>query len=157
MPTLSKKTKILATTAALLAVGGTAVAYWTSTGSGSGNASTGTVVALTVHQTSTITGLAPGGPERALSGNFDNPNTSPIHVASVTASISAVTDADGDPIVGCSTSDYEILDEVATVGSQIPSGDGVGSWSGPRIRMVNTTTNQDACKSAHVVIAYAAS
>ena len=157
MPTISKKKKIVATTAVLLVGGGTAVAYWTSTGSGTGAASTGTVVALTVNQTGTITGLAPGGPERELSGNFDNPNTSPVQIASVTATITAVTDIDGDPIVGCSTSDYEILDEVATVGAQVPAGDGVGSWSGPSIRMVNTTTNQDACKSAIVVIAYAAS
>ena len=157
MRTLSKKKKIAATTAALLLVGGTAVAYWTSTGSGTDSASTGSTVALTVNQTSAVSGLTPGGPGQDLAGDFDNPNSGPIRVGSVTARIAAVTDADGAPITGCTTSDYEVLDAVATVNADVPSGQSVGAWSGPSIRMINTSENQDACKDATVVLTYAAS
>ena len=85
----SRRTKWVAAGAALaMAVGGGAAwAFFTSGGAGAGTASTADTVALKVNQTSTITGLTPGGPEQTLSGTYDNPNTSIVHVDGLWATI----------------------------------------------------------------------
>ena len=153
----SKKKKIGATTLVLCVIGGGAFAYWTTDGSGNGAGTTGTTQAITVHQTSTVTGLAPGATAQPLSGNFDNPNDSSVFVAAVTATVSDVTDGDGVSIADdCATNNYAITG-TASVGAQVPVGDGVGSWSGLSLSMANTAQSQDACKGATVVIAYTVS
>jgi hypothetical protein len=134
--------------AAVSAVGG--YAFWTGGGTGTGNAGVGTTTALVVKQTSTITGLVPGGPALALSGNFDNPGTSAVFVTAVTASVT------GTSAAGCLAKDFTI-GGTAPVGASVPIGSGVGSWSGLTISMANTALNQDACKSATVNISYVAS
>lgn len=77
---------------AVFVMAGVATAYWTTGGGGSGTAATANpTTPLVVHQTSTVTGLFPGGAPVTLSGNFDNPNTVPIHVGAVTAALGAFT------------------------------------------------------------------
>ncbi len=145
-----KKVALLAfSTGVLLLASASAVAYWSITGSGSSTASTGTVVSVAVNQTSTVSGLAPGLAAQPLSGNFDNPNSGPVYVASVTAVVSGTNQA------GCTATDYTIAG-TATVGAQIASGAGVGSWSGLTIQFNNKATNQDVCKNAQVTISYTA-
>jgi hypothetical protein len=145
---VSKKKRVAVLVVGLVAVGGAALAYWTTAGSGSGSESTGTVVAVVVNQTSTVTGLAPGLPAQALSGNFDNPNSGPVYVTRVLASVT------GTDKIGCDATDYTIAG-AANVGTQVPSGSSQGSWSGLTIQFNNkATTNQDACKNAVVSIAY---
>jgi hypothetical protein len=145
-----KAVAIAAGVVILVVAAGVAYAYWTNTGSGTGEATTGTNDSLVINQTSTITGLAPGEPAQVLSGTFDNPNDSPVFVTEVTATVTG-TDQDG-----CDATDYTIGGS-APVNAQVPSGDGVGSWSGPTIQFNNKPgANQDACKNAVVAIAYAA-
>jgi len=149
MRKLSKKATVVAAVALLLAVAGVAYAYWSATGTGTGQASTGTTTGITVNQTSTVTGLAPGLPAQALSGNFDNPNGGPVFVTSVTATVT------GTDKPGCNASDYTVTGSPAAVGTQVAAGSGVGSWSGITIAFNNKpATNQDACKGATVSIAY---
>jgi hypothetical protein len=134
----------------VLAGGGIAFAYWTNTGTGTGEATTGSNESIVVNQTSTVTDLAPGLPAQTLSGNFDNPNDGPVYVTSVTATVTGTDQA------GCDASDYTIAGS-APVNQQVPAGDGVGSWSGLTIQFNNKpAVNQDACKNAVVSIAYAA-
>lgn len=130
-----------------------AIVYWTAGGSGTGSASTGTNVAITAVQTSTPANLYPGGPTQPLSGNFNNPNVGPTYVATVTAAISSVTKAAGAPVGTCDASDYQ-LTQPGAVNADVPSGTGVGAWTGGSIRMINKSTNQDACKGATVNLAY---
>jgi len=140
--------KVAAVTVGVTLIGGVAFAYWTTTGSGGGSASTGTVVPVVVNQTATITGLAPGLAAETLSGTFDNPNAGPVYIGSVTATVTGTDKA------GCTASDYTIAG-TAPVNAEIPSGNGVGSWSGLTIRFNNKpTVNQDACKTATVTLAY---
>lgn len=148
MRKMTLKTGVLVFAAVVL-IAGTAIAYWTVGGAGSGQASTGTTTAITVNQTTTVTGLAPGTSAQALAGNFDNPNSGPVYVASVTASVS------GTDKTGCTASDYTITGSPATVGVQVAAGSGVGGWSGITIAFNNkAATNQDACKGAIVTLAY---
>ncbi|MFN8190476.1 MAG: hypothetical protein U0R78_08540 [Nocardioidaceae bacterium] len=139
----------------LLGVGGTAYAYWTAGGSGTGTATTGTSSAVTVVQTSTVTNLQPGGAAQTLTGTFNNPNTGPVYVATVTASIGSVTKAVGAPAGTCDATDYTLSNATMTVAAEVPAGNAQGSWTGATIAFNNkAATNQDACKGATVTLAY---
>jgi len=143
---------VLVAVAALAAVG--AYAYWTTGGSGTGSATTTTTSSITVNQTSSSSGLYPGG-SVSLSGDFTNGNSFPVYVSSVTAAVtpfSLQADA-GKP--ACTQADFSI-GGTATVGAQVPVGTG-GSWSGLSLNMTNSGANQDNCKSITVPIAYTAS
>jgi hypothetical protein len=142
---------VLTLTVLASGVSGLAYSYWTTGGSGSGTATTAAGVSdITVVQTSTVSGLAPGLGAQDLEGNFNNPNTSPVHISTVVASLT--TDK-----VGCTEDDYTLV-QPGVVNAEIPVGTGVGSWSGGSIAFKNDTArNQDACKGAVVTIAYVAS
>ena len=129
--------------------GGAAFAYSSAGGSGDGGAQTdSTAQSVVVNQTSTITGLAPGLGAQTLSGNFDNPNSGPVHVGSVSVVVT------GTDTPGCGPTDYTIGGS-APVNAQVAAGDGVGSWSGLTIQFNNkVAVNQDACKGAVVELAY---
>jgi len=153
---ISRKKKVVALTVLLVGIAGTAFAYWTTTGTGTGSADTGTAVGITVHQTSTVTDLAPGSDDQPLSGNFTNTNDGPVYITAVAAAVTGVNDALGAPIVGCSAADYDIVGTGA-VGAEVPDGANVGSWGNLTIEFNNTAANQDACKNAQLVITYTAS
>jgi len=127
-----------------------AYAYWTQGGSGAGSAVTGTNEAVTINQTSVVAGLYPGGPPQPISGDFTNGNDSAVHVASVTVAFGSL---EGSP-AGCSSADYQINNATATVNAQIPSGDPVGSWSGPSIQMLNSGSDQNGCKNATINLSF---
>ncbi len=152
MSRFTKKTKIAIVTAALVfGVSGTAFAYWTQLGAGTGTASTGTTVAVVVKQTSVITGLYPGGAAVPLAGNFDNPNTSAVTVGLVTASVTT-TSLPGT----CLASWYAITGTSTPATQVLAAGTAVGAWSGLNVALVNQpATNQDACKGATITITYA--
>jgi hypothetical protein len=134
-----------------------AFAYWTAGGTGTGTATTGTSATVTVVQTSTVTAMHPGDTAQTLSGNFDNANSAPVYVTSVTASISAVTKDAGAVAGTCDATDYTLANAVMTVGAEVPVGTAQGSWTGATIKFNNKGTNQDQCKNATVALAYLAS
>jgi hypothetical protein len=152
----SRKTTIIAISLALvIATSAVAFAFWTGVGSGSGNGAAGDVATpLVVHQTSTATGLTPGGPAATLSGNFDNSNGSGVFVNQVTATISSVSPGPDSTKPFCTPGDFSLVGP-ATVNAEIPVGSGVGSWSGITLQLLNTASNQDNCKNATVNISYA--
>ncbi len=150
-----KKLVWLFTAVLLLGVGGTAYAYWTAGGSGTGTATTVTSSAVTVVQTSTVSNLQPGAAAQTLTGTFNNPNTGPVYVATVTASIDSVTKAVGAPAGTCDATDYTLSNATMTVAAEVPAGNAQGSWTGATIAFNNkAATNQDACKGATVSLAY---
>lgn len=144
---------VLAAVIAACAVAATALAYWTATGSGAGSGTTANPGAqtITVNQTSASSGLYPGG-SVPLSGDFDNPAANSVHINSISATVT------GTDQPGCNASDYSVSGTPAiSGGGDIPSGSGVGSWSGLTLSMANTGANQDACKGATVTLSYSAS
>jgi len=152
---LSGRSKRIAlVTAVLMLIGGAAFAYWTNSGSGSGTAQTGTNAAVVVHQTST-TDLYPGRTQ-TLSGNFDNPNPGNTYVTAVTAT--GYTIDAPHVTAGCTVAQGNYtLGGTSNTPGDLPSGNGVGSWTGLTITMNNLGSNQDACKGAVVTITYASS
>ncbi|MGV8909496.1 MAG: hypothetical protein ACOH1Y_10975 [Propionicimonas sp.] len=142
----------------LLASAGGAFAYWTTTGSGSGTAATGTTTGVVVFQTNTPAALFPGGAAQALSGDFTSPNSGAVSLASITAGVTSVTGSGTDSTLpACTTADYVIAGGTGAV--VVPAGNGsthVGAWSGLTVQLVNSTENQDNCKGATAVITYTA-
>ena len=157
----SRRKKIVVTTALvalLVGGGGAAYAFWTTSGAGTGAASAAASVAgVVVKQTSTVANLAPGSGTQPLTGNFDNANSGPVQVTTVTVASLTVTKASGAPAGTCDQTDYTVVSPTTTSGS-VPAGTAQGSWSGGTIAFNNkTSTNQDACKGATVVVNYTAS
>lgn len=150
--------KRMAVAAGVLALVGAvgAYAFWTQGGTGSGSATAGTTSNITVNQTSTASGLYPGGSAVTLSGNFTNPNSSAVSISSITAVVSSVSNGASDGSKpACTAADFSIGGSVGA--TTVPAGPGtVGSWSGLTIQLLNTGSNQDNCKGATANIAYTA-
>ncbi len=140
---------------ATLAVAGVALAFWTGGGSGAGSGTAaGAQTGLTANQTTTLTAMYPGDSAQTISGNFDNPNSGPIHVSSVTVSIDSVTKAAGAPAGTCDATDFTLASTAMNVNAEVPAGTAKGSFTGATIRFNDKATNQDACKGATVSLAY---
>lgn len=163
--TTKKNTKrvaiVGATTAALLG-GGVAFAYWTTSGSGSGSATTDTGASntLTFDQATPTTAdtLFPGGPARIISGRVTNTGDQSVYVTQVVAEIDSVKTADGAAIDGCDASNYEVVNPTGgmSVGEDLAK-DGYATFTGATIAFVDKTTSQDACKGAVVHLTFTAS
>jgi len=151
-----KTTAIMIAAVTVLAGGGAAFAYWTAGGSGTGTASTTAATSgLTAVQTTTVTAMQPGDTAQTLAGNFTNPNTAPVYVTSVTASIASVTKAGGAVTGTCDASDYTLANATMAVGAEVAAGSAKGAWTGATIKFNNKVTSQDQCKGATVNLAYA--
>jgi hypothetical protein len=145
MRILSKKSKAIIAAGAILGLTGSGVAYsyWSIGGTGGGTATTGTVVGITVNQTSSVAGLYPGGPAQSISGNFDNGNAGAVYVTSVTAALGTLPGS-------CVPADFTISG-TAPVNTNVASGAGVGSWGGTlSITMNNTGSSQNGCKGSNI-------
>ena len=150
---IPRKFVALAVGVPVLLFAGIAIAYWTNSGSGTGNAATGSTTSITVNQTVSPTGLFPGG-TAALSGNFTNTNTSKVFVTAVTASVTPFSVQADATKPACNEADFTISG-TALVGVEVVPGTGVGAWSGLSLNMVDASTNQDNCKTVTVPITYA--
>jgi hypothetical protein len=156
---MRKTTKLAAAVgASALVIGsaGMAYAFWSTSGSGDGAASTATAAGLVVvHQTSTVTNLTPGSGTQALSGNFDNTtNPSPVKIVQVSVDFTGTTWQSG-----CTDADYALVQPAAqTAGNtMVPVGLAKGAWTGGSIEMLNNTlASQDGCKGQALVLHYTA-
>ena len=154
---LSKKLAVLALGASGTVIAASAAyAFWTTDGQGTGSVTTGDIVGLVVNQTSTVTGLYPGGPVATLAGDFNNPNQAKAYISSVTATLVSVdmTNPNANK-PACATGDFDLAGS-APVNQEIDPGDGKGSWTGLTVGLKNTGVNQDNCKNATLNIAYTA-
>jgi hypothetical protein len=152
---------IAATVGVALVGGGLAVAYWTTTGSGTGSGSVGTNSLVTVTQTSTVSGLVPGGPAQDLDFTINNPAAGPQTINGVNVSV-AVTSSPGS----CSASDFSITQpslggavELATGNNTFTAGSG-GTFAntGASVSMLNRSgVNQNGCKGATLEFTYTVS
>jgi hypothetical protein len=148
----SKKTfaVVASATAAILVGGGVAVAYWTTTGAGTGTATAGTTSALLVTQTTSPTGLYPGGPASNLSISVNNPGSAAARIALLAATPTA-TDK-----VGCDPGDFDVV--VSGISATTIAPLATQAFSNvATVALRETGANQDACKDAVVTISYSVS
>lgn len=157
----SRRFKLIAgTVAAVLVGGGFAIAYWTTTGGGTGSASTGTASAVTVTQDSTISGLVPGGAAQPIDFTVHNPSSSTsVSIKSVTVTVTGFAN-------GCSMADFSLVQPVkpsTTTPVIIPASGNMTFTSGSGGTVANTTaslamidsaSNQDGCKSNNLTLTY---
>lgn len=182
MRNLSKKTKVVVAgvSAATLAMSGVAYAYWTTSGSGTGSATTssGSAAQLKVHQTSAPTAnqLAPGQPGSTLAGTVENLTASPNGVSYALKAVKIdldVTKASGAASGTCDANDYKIVSPnqqaaysvTAGVGTvttnikadgsayELTAGQDAAGWTST-LSFVNSAANQDQCKGATVNLTY---
>ena len=132
-----------------------AYAYWTGGGTGTGSASATTPVALTVNQSTSVTGLFPGAAATTLSGTFDNTNSGSVYVHNVTAAVHAFSTQTDNTKPACTQADFAIGGS-ATVDANVPAGNAQGSWTGLTVRLLNGAGNQDNCKGQAITIDYTA-
>ena len=154
-----KSAAIMVAAVTVVAAGGAAFAYWTAGGSGTGSATTSASTSnVTVVQTSVVSSMQPGDAAQTLSGNFNNPNSGPAYVGTVTAAIGSVTKDAGAPTGTCDATDYTLAGAAMTVNAEVPAGTAKGSWTGATIKFNNKAgVNQNACKGATVNLTYTVS
>ncbi len=152
----NRKIAVVAVVAAMvLGGGGAALAYWTSTGSGAGEATTGENTDFVV-TSSAATGaaLTPGGPSQSVAFSVANPSTGAQTLIALTA---VVANADGSTwtaVDGCSASDYTVGTPEITMGVIAGGAHVDGTVT---ISMVNAATSQDACQGVTVPLYFSAS
>ena len=154
---ISLKKKMAAAAAAATIAGGAgiALAYWTTTGSGTGSATAGTDSAVTVAQVGATEGLYPGG-SQPVNFKITNGAAHNQYVASVAVSISDVSGPGITPTTPCTAADFTLV-QPDLINQDLVPGDTTFSPSGASIAMVNSSTNQDGCKNATVSLAFLAS
>jgi hypothetical protein len=151
-----KRRKVMAATfVALLAITASAIAYWTTTGSGTGSATTGAGSAVTVTQVGTVTGLVPGGTAQAVDFTVTNPKSTPQYVTTVSYSIASIQTSPGVAAVGCSAADFTLV-QPSAISTDLAAGVTTFSPSGATLAMKDTGSNQDGCKNVTVNLTFAA-
>ena len=150
-----KRTVVIASVSVLgLAGAGVAVAYWTATGSGTGAATTGNTVALTIAGGATAGVLAPGGPGQTVAFTVTNPATGPQYLAGTLVSIANAGGVAWEPTGGCDQTAYHVSITTSPDGTNIAAGghvDGVAT-----VTMDDNGNNQDSCKGQTVPLFFEA-
>jgi len=173
MRKFTKKT-LAVTSVAVLLGSGAAYAYWTTTGSGTATSTTAASLAtLTTTQNGSVTAMSPGSAVQDVDFTVNNSAASPQYVTTIAMSITTikwtsaagagtgVTQADHPALAtatGCSSSDFTLTQPVA--GVDIPTAglaftQATTPRKSGRIVMINSGSNQDACKGTTVALAFA--
>jgi hypothetical protein len=111
---------------------------------------------VTIVQTSTMTGLAPGVAPVAITGTITNRAATSTVVTAVTVDIAAVTKAVAATGGTCDASDYILLGATMPVGQTLAVGESA-NFAGAQIGFNDKTVNQDACRRAVVNLSYVSS
>jgi hypothetical protein len=153
----SKKALIATGTGAVvaMAIGGLALAYWTTSGNGSGSATTGTSSSFVV-TTDAATGgpLSPGGPSESVTIHVNNPSTGHQQLSTVHVTVANSNGSAWTSVAGCSAADYAVTDP--TFSAQDLAA-GATYDTSVTIAMNNLSSSQDGCKNVTVPLYVAAS
>jgi len=140
----------------VLALGGAAFAYFTTTGSGTGDTQAGTSTALTINGTITPSagGIVPGGLADPVTFTVTNTGegsqrVGTIHLESVGAFTSNTY---ATAIPGCDTSAFSVADVVAN--QTVPGLATTAITASGNLVFANLDSNQDACKLAYIRLTF---
>ena len=150
-----RRTAFVAAIAAVAIGGGIGYAFWSATGEGAGNATTGFNAGFTVASTPpTGDALSPAGPAQSVAFTVTNPGDGTQALTDVTVT---VANADGSAWIAtpnCSAADYAVTTPVIVYGPVAGAGVVNGTVS---ISMNETGVNQDACQGVDVPLYFVAS
>ena len=110
---------------------------------------------LSVVQTSTMVGLAPGVAPAPIIGRLVNHSDESTRVSAVDVTITGVTPSPSAPTGACGPSDYRLIASRMPVGRTLQPG-GTTPFAGAAIAFSNKSSNQDACKRATIHLLYTA-
>jgi hypothetical protein len=144
-----------ATTMITLATATPAEAAAPGCSSTSPSSSSSSVRRLTVTQTSTMAGLAPGVAPAPITGRLVNHGAGSTRITAVDVEIAYVTPRPNSSAGACRASDYKLIAARMPVGRTLAPG-GSTKFAGASIGFDNKLTNQDGCKRANVHLRYAA-
>jgi hypothetical protein len=106
--------------------------------------------------------LQPGVPE-GINLQISNPNTAPIVISSLTASVRSVGAPDATPSLPCTLSDFSMQQYSGPLPLTVPASStmslaqlGASSAQWPQVSIINRPTDQDGCQGATVTLAYSA-
>jgi hypothetical protein len=141
----------------VLAVAGSAFAYFTTSGEGKGSATVGTSEKVTITQLGSTSGLEPGGEAQPVNFTITNPQTTKQFVSKVEIEISEVTGPNlNPPSEPCTKADFK-LTQPSVIDQDLSSGATEFSATGASIAMIDSASNQDGCKEATVHLVFKAS
>lgn len=106
---------------------------------------------LHIVRTSVINGLAPGVVPASITGVIANRGERDYYLTAVTVSISALAKAPTAVAGPCTAADYLLAKITMPVGRKLRPGARAG-FAGAMIGFKDTSTNQDTCKGATVVL-----
>jgi hypothetical protein len=110
---------------------------------------------LSVIQTSTMVGLAPGIAPAPITGRLVNISDESTHVTLVEVEITSITPRPGTSPGVCAASDYQLIAHRMPVGRSLQPG-ATTPFAGASVGFSNKTSNQDACQGATVHLRYTA-
>ncbi|MCS5719778.1 hypothetical protein N1027_16715 [Herbiconiux sp. CPCC 205763] len=142
---------------ALLTVAGAgaAFAYWTSTGSGTGAATTGESVAFTITSETAVGTIAPGNAGQTVDFTVTNPGEGSQYLTTVTVALATAAGVPWVPAGDCSIDDYVATISTAPPAGQIAAGASVDGTA--TVTLTNTAENQNDCQGQTVPLYFEAS
>jgi hypothetical protein len=108
---------------------------------------------LTITQTSTMEGLAPGIAPAEITGLVVNNGADTTFITAIVVEIVAVIAESGTSSGSCDATDYALLDPRMPVNRTLGPG-GSTSFTGASIGFNDKSTNQDACQRATIQLRY---
>jgi hypothetical protein len=106
------------------------------------------------------TPLEPGVPE-GIDLRITNPNTLPVVISSMSASVQSVSAPRATPTLPCTLGDFSMQQYVGPLPLTVPASStttlaqlGIPSAQWPQVSIIDRPTNQDGCQGATVTFAY---
>jgi hypothetical protein len=151
-----KKRVVLSLVAVItLAGAGAAFAYWSSGGTGTGAATTGSSVALTVTSQPAVGTIAPGNAGQTVAFTVTNPGPGVQSLTSVAVTMETAAGVAWVPPTDCLIADYTATISTAPAAGPIAVGANVSGVA--TVTLANTALNQDACQGAAVPLRFVVS
>jgi hypothetical protein len=133
-----------------LAVGGVALAYFTSSGSGTGSASVGSSSAVTLH--ATISSSLYPGSSSPVTFTVDNPSSGVQRVGTVSLSSITVDAAHSSCSTTITGGNPDFTMAAVPVNQVVTPGNGQSVAATGTLAMNETGVNQDACQGATLTL-----
>ena len=133
-----------------LAVAGVALAYFTSSGSGTGNATVGSSSAVALH--ATVSSSLYPGTSSPVSFTVDNPSSGSQRVGTITLSSITVDAGHSTCSTTISGGNPDFSMPAVAVNKVFPAGNGQSVTPTGSLTMNETGVNQDACQGATVTL-----
>lgn len=147
---INKRAMAALTVVGVLVVAGAALAYFSSTGSGTGSATVGSSTAFTVAVSPATGGpLYPGSGTQNLAYTVNNPSSGGQNLSATTASVAssgANITSGGVAVPGCLAADFTATNTAPTPLPQNLAGGATSTGGSVAVTMTNTAANQDACQ-----------